>query len=211
MNKFDKKVFLILGVILFTPILYYLLVNFNNEFSTDNIDLAYFSTYYIAFITLGNLLVFIYLSKKIHDYNISKDQENKLLQKSLNQPIISIIYDESVSPYYQIENIGNSPALNVILFVRYSSIDDNWDDSFNCFTLKTQRNIELELYRKVNAFGVLYNDVLGNKYASYMENNTLQVYDYSDSQFQKSKLFRLFNLSAKNHINHLPNENPPSL
>ena len=73
-----KQYYLIPAILLLTvmPIIIYVFKFSINGFSNNPEDWSNFSTFCNISLSLGNLFVFIWLTREIHKYNFQKDQEN---------------------------------------------------------------------------------------------------------------------------------------
>lgn len=210
-NKFinlNKRIIFLLSIILVVPIIIFTTINYQNPFSKNVLDWAAFSTFYIIFIALGNLIVFLVLSFVIHNHNVTKDNENTTLKKQLNKPIIIFRMEEYASCYY-IQNIGNGSALNVVLYVK-SKESECWDASYKYFSFGKDYSYPINLHN-IHCLCAVYNDIFDNKYATFMRHHDLKVFDFDNEEFLNSPEFEEIHRNVKDVHNRIPFTDPPSI
>lgn len=136
-----------------------------SEISLVTSDWSNFATYFSAFISLANLMVFIYFSILVFDYNKKKDKQIEALDK----PILAFVkYD---SDKYKVTNIGRGPALNLRVKVIKNKIESSF--GYICYSLKVNEDLELPNSNDTVKLFAEYMDVMGNKFLSHMNNDTM--------------------------------------
>lgn len=149
------------------PIIIYVFKFSINGFSNNPEDWSNFSTFCNISLSLGNLFVFIWLTREIHKYNIQKDQENI-------KPIISF-FKRRGSNFYTIENIGLRAAID--LKIKKNINDKGWLYVEQYYTLPPGEKIELEWTTESSQLGATYKDINEKKHYSFMEGNVLSYFD----------------------------------
>lgn len=163
-----KKYFLISAILLtIMPIIIYVFKFSFHGFSNNPEDWSNFSTFCNISLSLGNLFVFIWLTREIHKYNIQKDQENI-------KPIISF-FKRRDSKFYTIENIGLRAAID--LKIKKNIHDNGWLVEKQYYTLPPGEKIELEWTTDSRQLGATYKDINNKKHYSFMEGNVLSYFD----------------------------------
>ena len=139
-------------------------------------------------ISIINLLVFVYFTKLVYDYNKNKDKIDFLRQV----PLISIEQDDNHN--YFIKNVGSGPAINVRILSQPDFENKTWGKNeigYSLFGNSTE--IELNTFDK-SAYLILYSDIHQKEYYSYMKNNILRFGDIkeaeSDDKIQKILKFK---------------------
>lgn len=204
----DKRIIFLLSIILVLPIIIFISINYQNTFSKNVSDWAAFSNFYIIFIAFGNLIIFLLLSFVIHNYNVTKDNENTTLKKQLNKPIVIFRMEEGENGYY-IQNIGNGAAINVVLYVK-SKESDVWDASYKFFSFGKDYFFPINLHN-IHCLCAIYNDILGNKYATFMRHHDLKIFDFDNEEFLNSLEFEEIHREVKEVHNRIPFTEPPSV
>lgn len=174
-NIMKKSYYLILATFLtLIPIIIYVFKFSLNGISDNPEDWSNFSTFCNISLSLGNLFVFIWLTREIHKYNIQKDQENI-------KPIISF-FKRKDSKFYTIENIGLRAAID--LKIRKNIENNAWQFEEQYYTLPPGEKLELEWTTESRQLGATYKDINDKKHYSFMEGNVLS---YFDDKFGKKK------------------------
>ena len=97
-------------------------------------------------ISIINLLVFVYFTKLVYDYNKNKDKIDFLRQV----PLISIEQDDNHN--YFIKNVGSGPAINVRILSQPDFENKTWGKNeigYSLFGNSTE--IELNTFDKKQA------------------------------------------------------------
>ena len=120
-----------------------------------------------VYIDIINVFIVTILTIQVFRYNSRKDE----LDFKTKTPLISI-FQEKYFGNYKIKNIGGGPALNIRIL---SDIDENekcWRKNIIGFDLFGENVFELDFYNK-EQYLILYNDIYGEKYFSYMIDSRL--------------------------------------
>ena len=167
--------FLAVILLLVIPISIFIHNFFNQDISDKISDWSDFGGYISAFVALCNLIIFIIISFQLQLYNEKESQHTKDLQK----PILSFRKDSSNSI---IENVGAGTALNIFVKYNYDISNSFFYHSYQCYNLRSGSTAELIWPNETNIIVAEYNDIFGNKYFSYFENNILQFFSEIDGQ-----------------------------
>jgi hypothetical protein len=153
-------------------------------------------------LTIVNLLVFVFFTKLIYDYNKHKDQIDFLRQV----PLISIEQNDNHS--YFIRNVGSGPALNIRILSKPNFEDKVWELNEIGFSLfGNSSEIELNSFDK-SAYLILYNDIHKKDYFSFMIDNKLEYGSITDAK-QKDNIKKVLKFSRAKE--QLREEHAPSI
>ena len=151
-------------------------------------------------IAIINLLVFVFFTKLIYDYNKHKNQIDFLRQV----PLISI--EQNDNHTYFIKDVGSGPAFNIRILSEPNFEDKIWELNEIGFSLfGNSSEMKLNPFDK-SAYLVLYNDIHKKEYFSFMIDNKLEYGSVTDSK-QKDQLKKLLKFSrAKEQLReeHIP-------
>lgn len=172
------KYTLLAGLILLPAFAFFLY--FRNDVALDKssgwADLA---TYMSVFVSLANLAVFIILTEKLHSYNQQRDD---FLSKA-DKPII-IFKLEKENTNYLAENVGRGAALNIIIKGDLDIPNKCWNEAYHYYSFSA--NMEKKVcVKKNNALLALYEDIYGNKYVSYMDEDKLRYFEVEIERTEK--------------------------
>lgn len=145
-------------------------------------------------VAIINLIVFVFFTKLIYDYNKRKDQIDFLRQV----PLISIEQKDNYN--YFITNVGSGPALNIRILSSPNFENEIWEVNEIGFSLfGNSSEIELNSSDK-SAYLILYNDIHKKDYYSYMIDNKLEYGSITDV-LQKDTIKKVLEFSrAKEQI-----------
>lgn len=182
MRKSKLIIGLILSICIVAPILIFIFKFSQNSISSSPSSWSEFATYYTAFLTLGNLLLFAFLSLEIHRYNLQKDNETKRINDIYSRPILSFKL-ATPARHYAIDNLGKGAALNVV--VRSHFENGEWQNARIYYGIKEGDSLILDWTFGANKIAAGYSDVFGREFISFMDNDKLRVIDTSDPQSKK--------------------------
>lgn len=153
-------------------------------------------------IAIINLLVFIYFTKLVYEYNKKKDKIDFLRQV----PLISIEQKDDYN--YYIKNVGSGPAINIRILSEPDFDNKTWNKNeigYSLFGDSTE--IELSTFDK-SVYLILYSDIHQKSYFSYMKNNILTFGSLEESK-SNDKIHKI--LKFKRSAEQLRNINAPSV
>ncbi|OQP67634.1 hypothetical protein [Niastella populi] len=174
------------------PLILYLLVFAKNGVSAKAEDWANFATFVSLFIGICNLILFAILTYYVQGYNESNNKFIETRSRMLERPIISF---SLIRGRYWIQNIGNGPAINII--VKSDFHNNAWKYGFIWHSLQATNQLEpMDWTTSSNIICATYSDSMGHDYISYMENDSLITIDCQDEksikkfgqQIEKAKL-----------------------
>ncbi|MBC7845423.1 MAG: hypothetical protein H7Y10_02915 [Flavobacterium sp.] len=186
-----KKYIFILTTILLalTPLIIYIYKFSSNGISNNPEQWSNFSTFCNITLSLGNLIVFVWLTLEIHKYNKLKDQENI-------KPIISFFKRQN-SEFYVIENIGLRAAID--LKIKKNINDNEWEIEKNYYTLPPGEKIELNWTTESMELGATYKDINNEKHYSYMTGNVLTYFDDKTGKEKFAEIYKKVNYPKMNN------------
>jgi len=193
-NFKTNRVLIAAGIIIILPLLVFI-YNFKNvSFSKKTSDWAEFSTYWAAFIGFANLFVFIYFTSLIHKYTRDRD---KLLD-NFEKPVIAFLKLSQLDRY-TIINVGKGAALNIRVKSKLDKIQSVWELEKITYSFSSGKEKNMDWTTDCNALCALYEDILGTKYISYMEDDKLTFIDESNPRTKNVNIakYNLSQLGAK--------------
>lgn len=116
-------------------------------------------------ITFLNLIIITFLSYQVYVYNKNKDT----IDFKSKTPLI-VIRQIPFQGNYIIVNTGQGPALNVRILSNLDEENKTWLINQVGFDLANESEIELDYFNK-EQYLILYSDMFGNEYFTYMRNN----------------------------------------
>lgn len=157
-------------------------IQFHDQiFSSNTSRWSEFATYLSSFISLANLMIFIFLSKEIHDYNLKRDEQLSKLEK----PILSFYRNTVSSTDYFVENIGKGAAINVIINCSLNESEKSWNESFIYYSFSQNQKQIVSNKTPTNALMAIYSDIYGTIYTSFMENDKLVYFEVAVEKKEK--------------------------
>ncbi|MFV8344752.1 hypothetical protein [Flavobacterium sp. ZB4P13] len=162
-----------LGIPLFIYIYYFK----NQNISDKSSNWGEFGSYISAAISLCNLVIFIILTRELQRYNEKEGQHTKDLQK----PILSF-FKPNNSSNFAIKNVGAGTALNIFVRYGYDSNKNTFNFSDKCYSLGRDSAGELNWNDQINIIVAQYDDIFGNRYYSYFEDNDLRFFSDADGK-----------------------------
>lgn len=162
-------IFVVPVFILLTGLSLYL-SHFNGQFSAKVQDWSSFGTYINPFITLANVSLFIIFSLLVYRYN-----------NSINRPILTFkTVPNNGNEVWQISNIGNGPALNLVVSYKAARKSKWIDPSVKCYSLGKNENVNLDwLTGSVDVIGVYYKDIFDDAYVAIVGDDITEIRKYS--------------------------------
>ncbi len=195
MKRISRRlIFVVPASILATGLFLYFL-HFHHPLSTKVQDWGSFGTYINPFVTLANVSLFLIFSLLVYKYN-----------NSINRPIL-IFKTESSSDteIWQINNIGNGPALNLVVSYKVTKMGKWNSPSVKCYSLGKNEKVTLDwLTGSVDVIGVYYKDIFDDSYVAIVGNDITEVRNYSSFKsfdingynYNKTDFKELLNLTA---------------
>jgi hypothetical protein len=181
-------IFIAAGVILFSVIIY--IISFwSHGFSKEPSAWGAFSDYLNPFISIANLIIFIWLSIEVFHYNANKDKQSEEFQKSIEKPILilkSTSSKEFCREIWAIVNIGNGAALNLKV-AESNGRQVKWIGPVTkCYSLGKGDAQELPWLMYANIICVVYEDIFKNKYVTIAadDESYIQAFDEKFNSFQ---------------------------
>jgi hypothetical protein len=99
-------------------------------------------------------------------------QHTKTLEKPLL--IFERVKDSDDNSYYIIKNVGQVPAINVLLFIRptdYNSKRPEYEEMILCGAIKTNEYKAIVWQKKIKKLAVVYEDFARKRYTSISDND----------------------------------------
>lgn len=174
--KKNILLFMLLVVIIFCLPYFLNFTRQNFEISPNSTDWANFATFFGLAVSILNLIIFYYLTMQLHKYNLNKDIEEA-------QPIISFHLKDG-NPFYTLENIGRSAALDLKIKQNFNPETEVWEEGYNYFTISPGEKIKLPWSNFSMQLGAEYKNRHGEKYYSYMDGNYLRFFDAKSQDFE---------------------------
>lgn len=168
--KKTKLVITLAVIVVASSILVYILNFTGQEISNDTSKWGAFSDYLNPFVAIANLIVFIWLSIEVFNYNKKKDAQTDTFEQTIQKPVLIF---KSLPPkernsreLWIIKNIGNGAALNLrIAESRFRNID--WVTPITkCYSLGSGDFLELKWLKHANVICVTYEDVFTHRYVT---------------------------------------------
>ena len=170
MKHKGKIIFALIAIIIVSLIFY--VVNFwGHKFSNTTETWGAFSDYLNPFIAISNLIVFIWLSFSVYEYNEKKDRQDEILKTKMERPVLvsSSDYHPHTNPQevWSIKNVGNGAALNLLITTK-TQRNLSWRvPAIKCFSLGKMESIELLWAAPIiDVICVIYEDIFENKYVT---------------------------------------------
>lgn len=107
------------------------------------------------------------LTLTVFFYTIKKDK----VDFKRNIPFISI---EQRDGSYYFKNIGNGPAVNILLYHYPDFVNKKWHSCYRYFSNFDKENYIKIISQNDQAFLFIYNDIFGKQYYSFMINHNLE-------------------------------------
>lgn len=170
--KLKNTIYLTILISIIFPIGIFILNFYTQNFSNENSEWADFSTYLSGFISLANFIIFIFLTKEIHNYNLKRDDQLSKLEK----PILSFRRINSSNKNYYVENIGKGAAINVIISGSLNLNEKKWSESYKYYSFSSNSEREICVQNN-NALIAKYKDIYGTEYISFMDNDELRYFE----------------------------------
>lgn len=176
-----KKSLLLIVLIIFLVLglpLYFFFLNFKGQhFSEDTSNWSDFGSYVSSAAAVCNLIIFVFLTLELQRYNEKEGEHQKALQK----PIISFFRPDNISSY-AIENVGAGTALNIIIRWEYDEETKNYNRISQGYCLRSGAVGGMRWSEVIKEFAVQYDDVFGNRYYSYFNDDHLQFFPASEGE-----------------------------
>lgn len=185
--------------------------NFSSQpISDDTSTWGSFSDYLNPFISLSNLVVFIWLSVEVFKYNKKKDDQTEEFQKSIEKPTLifkSVPHDRfGTTEEWEIKNIGNGPALNLRI-AESNSREIIWISPITkCYSLGKDESQQLDWLIHANVICVTYQDIFGNYYASIGADDETFITELNDNYQEITIEGKKFTLNDFIKFNQLPTQ-----
>jgi len=179
-NKLTVRliILLILIVSIAVPFTFYF-VSFHGSLSHQVADWGYFSTFWIAFITLANTVAIVTLTY----YFQSAESTRATI---LDRPIISISRNHAGTGYV-LANIGKGAALNILCYC--SSSNDFEQKKFTqkriCYSLKNGDSFEKD-WLNGSLIIVEYSDIFNQIYFSMMQRDRFYIFNKNHEPLLRS-------------------------
>jgi hypothetical protein len=178
-----RRMIVIIIIISIIPIIFYLL-NFSNTTISDNpTDWASFSDFLSLFVSVSNLIVFIYFSFQLYEYNALKDNQDSEFKAANERPILtcrSII--KSDKELWVVKNIGRGAALNLKISEIPNRLEKSELTFIKCFSLGETDEIELDWISFANVIVILYEDIFSNKYVTVVADDESKMCQRNDKK-----------------------------
>jgi hypothetical protein len=143
--KKSRRVIFFAGLVMSLSLLMYYLNFRNQEISSETATWGSFSDYLNPFVSITNLIVFIWLSIEVFNYNSKKDIQNDNFQKAIEKPVLILkkINTTTRIETWTIKNIGNGAAMNLKVAESANRIP-NWVTPITkCYSLGKDDQLKL--------------------------------------------------------------------
>ena len=116
-------VFVFPGIILITGVVFYIGHFYGGQFSDKSPDWGGFGSYMTMFVNLSNLCVAIFFSALVFRFNQDSNKnatkratDMEKFQRDLQNPVLTFkTIMKGDKEFWQIVNVGNGPALNLLV------------------------------------------------------------------------------------------------
>ena len=180
-SKNNTTIVILLSISFITiPLLIYIFYFSGSPISKKSNDWADFSTYLATFVSLANLIVFVYFTRLVYLYSLNRD---KILD-DFERPVISFSKISELDRY-TIENVGKGSALNIEVKSHFDKSNSIWAQKRITYSFQSGMSKTMNWTTECNALCATYQDIFGHEYASYFEKDKLIFIDISN---RKSKI-----------------------
>lgn len=200
--------------IILVPVIFYSVYFAKSGFSSNISDWANFSTYWSAFISLANLILFGTLTYFIHSFERSRhaeemkrQEDNKKREQILDRPVL-VFSKQRNENYYDIKNVGKGVAMEPVVKSKYTidseeHIDGvnvrSWETQYIIYPLMAGFELSLEKAGKTPSLCAVYKDIFGKKYFTMIENDSNKV--FSEDEIEENKMeYGQISRPAKNTV-----------
>lgn len=176
------------------PLFIYIFNFSRHSISNKPNDWTNFATYFASFVSLANLIVFVYFTRLVYLYSLTRD---KILD-DFERPIISFS-KLSETDRYTIENVGKGAALNIEVKSHLDKSKSLWLQKRLTYSFQSGMSKTMNWTTDCNALCANYHDIFGNEYISYFENDKLVFIDLQSEKIisQYSNELRLSKFREK--------------
>lgn len=189
--KKTKTVIILAVIVIISSIVVYILKFKDQAISTDTSKWGAFSDYLNPFVAIANLIVFIWLSIEVFNYNKKKDAQTDTFEKTIQKPVLIF---KSIPPkeangheVWMVKNIGNGAALNLRIAESHFRNIDWVTPVTKCYSLASGDHLNLKWLKHANVICVTYEDVFGHKYVTIGaddESQTRPFINYKEIQIK---------------------------
>ena len=137
-------------------------------------DWTDFSNYLGPFISLANLCVFVYFTRLVYFYSLTRDK----ILNDFERPLIAFSKTSELDKY-SILNVGKGAAINIYVKSHLDHEKLIWNEVRVSYSLETGASKPMNWTTNCNALCAIYEDIFGNKYISFMEDDKLSFIDTS--------------------------------
>jgi uncharacterized protein with PQ loop repeat len=174
-HKFQIQIIGSIAVIFVLGMLAFYLQFHKQKISDKQSDWASFASYVGLIVSICNLVILGIIS-------VSFSLQNIKLQKPCI--IFEISLEEKEKAYYVIKNVGRGAALNILVKYKNDKKNEAWDLSVICYSLGPNDKFKLFWKMGGDEWIAIYDDILGNHYASNIKNDTM-TFDELDNESNK--------------------------
>ena len=140
-------------------------MHFNGKVSSNAQDWGSFGSYINSFIALCNVALFVMFSFLLYKYN-----------RSINNPILTFkTEDVNGEETWQIINIGNGPALNLLVSYKTDKTKDWISPSVKSYSLGKNDKVNLDWLTYPDVIGVHYKDIFDNEFIAIVGDDITEV------------------------------------
>lgn len=182
-----------LGIIIIPLVVYFFKFS-GATISNKPSDWGEFATYFTAFVSLANLVMFIYFTRLVYEYSLTRDE----LLNDLERPVISFS-KLTHHDRYDIENVGKGTAINIDVKSHLDERKSSWGQKRVTYSFQSGQSKTMNWTTGCNALCATYQDIFGKEYVSYFEDDKLIFIDLSNekSKSQYSMQLTLSKLNAQ--------------
>ncbi len=153
-------------------------VKFHGAFSKKNEDWGSFGSYMQMLFSFLNLILFGFLTIQIYEYSKISDVHKRVDERRFRMPIIGFYRWDSPDMYFM-KNIGKGAAFNVLVKVMHN--DTNWENGRKYHTIISEsQEFTLNYTANTRIICATYENLFGDKFLSFMENDILRIIDLAD-------------------------------
>lgn len=143
--------------------------NFDGKFSTEPTPWGSYGTFINSFVTLANVSLFLMFSLLVYRYN-----------RTVNSPTLTFKTKiKKKREVWIIKNIGNGPALNLVVSYKNDATEDWIEPAVKCYSLGKDDSVTLDWIDNPDVIGVFYTDIFKNEFIALVGNDITEISSYS--------------------------------
>lgn len=172
----NQKLIKVIGLFSITcivlPLLFYIYFFRDQPISSNSADWNQFSGFLSAFISLANLIIIVALTYILNEQNQEREDDRQRQEEARSRPLL--IFKEVSKDKWMVKNIGNGPALNVVLDVIHQG--PGFGTSHQLYSLMSGEEYSFPTnYINTISFKCSYNDIFENRFDSTFEDQKMKI------------------------------------